>query len=370
MSFPARSHAGRSPRRAPRTLRRRAVGVVALLAASALALAGCGTVTTGAEKSAETITVTDDQGRKVEITGPVKRAVVINSYGNEIIRAIGAGDTIVGTDRTSSDRLPYLGIGGDQIIAEGLDQLNYEAIAELNPDVVILPRNAVWQEAAQQLKGFNIPVVVATAWDYAAFEDTVNLLGKIFGAEKGAQKLLAFNKEINDLLAERLKGVDPVPVYFETVDPYLTVLPASGFHAMIEAAGGRNVFADATGGSSSDELTVDPAQVVSRNPALIFKEFEPSFTPVDRFQEVADEMLARPGFGGIQAVQNGQVYVTNGWATSASAKAIGALYLATWLNPDLFADVDPEVYLKRWVTEFQGAEFTSADDYIQGPFKR
>lgn len=348
--------------------RKRTRGAIALLAASAVALTGCGTVTVDEEESAETITVTDDQGREVEIEGPVERAVVINSYGNEIVRAIGAGDTIVGVDRTSSDRLPYLEIDPDDIVAEGLDQLNYEAIAELSPDVVVLPRNAVWQEAATQLESFGIPVVVATAWDYAAFEDTVTLLGEVFGAEEGANELLDFNNEIHELLAERLDGVDPVPVYFETVDPYLTVLPASGFHHMIVAAGGENVFADASGGSASDELTVDPAEIVNRNPSLIFKEFEPSYTPVDQFESLADEVLNRGGFAGIDAVQNGQVYVSNGWATSASGKAIGAIYLATWLHPELFEDIDPEVYLERWVTEFQGADFTSADDYIQGPF--
>src|SRR5690606_32684271 len=110
----------------------------------------------GAE--AQTITVTDDQDREVTLEGPVDRAVVVNSYGNEFVRAIGAGDTVVGVDRTSLDRLPYLPVEDDAIVAEGLDQLNYEAIAELDPDVVVLPRNAVWQEAEQQLSGFGIPV--------------------------------------------------------------------------------------------------------------------------------------------------------------------------------------------------------------------
>lgn len=340
---------------------------VAVLAASAVALTGCGTVTVEGEEPTETITVTDDQGREVEIQGPVESAVVLNSYGNEVVRAIGAGDAIVGVDRISADRLPYLETTEDEIIAEGLDQINYEAIAELKPDVVVMPRNAVWQEAATQLEGFGIPVVVATAWDYAAFEDTVNLLGEVFGATEGADELLAFNNEIHELLEERLEGVDPVPVYFETVDPYLTVLSASGFHHMIEAGGGENIFGDASGGDAQDEMTVDPAEIVNRNPSVIWHEFAPSYTPTDQFADIAEEIYSRGGFSGIDAIQDEQVYVSNGWASSASAKSIGALYLATWLHPELFEDIDPEVYLERWVTEFQGADFTSADDYIQGP---
>lgn len=346
------------------------IAALAALTAAALVLSACGTVTaeepTGDAGGA--FTVVDDQDREVEIAGPVERAVVINSYANEFVRAIGAGDTVVGVDRTSLARLPYLPVDDSAVIAEGLDQLNYEAIAELDPDVVVLPRNAVWQEAAQQLEPFGIPVVVATAWDYAAFDDTVNLLGEVFGAQDGAQRLLDFRGEIDTLLAERTAGLTPVPVYLETVDPYLSVLPGSGFHALIEAAGGVNVFADAAGGDAQEEITVDPAQIVTRNPAVILHEFEPSAEPVDRFQTIADEIAARPGFSGVQAVQDGRIYVTNGWATSALAKSIGALYLATWLNPDAFADIDPDAYLERWVTEFQGTDFGSASDYVQGPF--
>ncbi len=345
---------------------------LAALTAAALVLTGCGTVTVD-ESAAETdgaFTVVDDQDREVEIAGPVERAVVLNSYANEFVRAIGAGDAVVGVDRTSLTRLPYLPVDDSAVIAEGLDQLNYEAIAELDPDVVVLPRNAVWQEAVDQLDAFGIPVVVATAWDYAAFEDTVDLLGQVFGAEEGAQGLLDFRGEIDDLLAERVEGLEPVPVYLETVDPYLSVLPGSGFHALIEAAGGVNVFADAAGGDAQEEITVDPSEVVTRNPAVIVHEFEPSAAPVDRFAQLGDEIAARPGWSGVQAVQDGEIYVANGWATSALAKSIGALYLATWLHPEAFADVDADAYLERWVTEFQGTELASASDYVQGPLGR
>lgn len=342
---------------------------LAAVAAAALVLTGCGQVTVedDAADASGAFTVVDDQDREVELDGPVETAVVLNSYANEFVRAIGAGDTVVGVDRTSLTRLPYLPVDDSAVIAEGLDQLNYEAIAELDPDVVVLPRNAVWQEAAQQLEGFGIPVVVATAWDYSAFEDTVTLLGEVFGEQEGAQELLDFHAEIDDLLVERTEGLEPVSVYFETVDPYLSVLPGSGFHALIEAAGGVNVFADAAGGDAQEEITVDPSEVVQRDPAVIVHEFEPSATPVDRFQQLADEITARPGWSGVQAVQDGEIYVANGWATSAIAKSIGALYLATWLHPEAFADVDADAYLERWVTEFQDTELSAATDYVQGP---
>lgn len=341
--------------------------LAATSAGLALLLTGCGEVTMEQSAEAESFTVTDDQGRDVTIDGPVERSVVINSYGNEFVRAIGAGDTVVGVDRTSLNRLPYLEVEEEAVIAEGLDQLNYEAIAELEPDVVILPRNAIWEEAATQLESFGIPVVVATAWDYAAFDDTVELLGEVFGEEEGADEVQAFNQEILDAVAEGVEGQDTVPVYLETVDPYLTVLPGSGFHALIEAAGGENVFADSSGGDAQEEITVDPADVVSRNPELIIHEFEPSAEPTGDgvFSDIGSGMYSRAGWSNIDAITEEQVYVANGWATSAVAKSIGAAYLATWLHPEQFEDLDPETYLQRWVEDFQGTEFSSDEDYIQ-----
>ena len=350
------------------TVRRRTLLGAALAALPVLGLAACGEVTVkGEAEAAEQLTIIDDQGREVVLPGPARSAVVLNSYTQEFLRAIGGGDRVVGVDRASLDRLPYLGLAEDQIIAEGLDQLNYEAIAGLDPDVVIMPRNAVWQEAAQQLEAFGIPLVVATAWDTEVVDETITLLGQVFGLEDRAQIVLDFRTEISGLLEERLADVEPVPVYFETVEPYLTALPGSGFHAMILAAGGANVFDDASGGDAQEELTVDPAEVVLRDPEFVIHEFEPSAEPVDRFDALREEIASRAGWDGMTALAQGNVAIANGWATSALGKSIGALYLGSWLHPQEMDGVDPDRFLTRWVTEFQDTALSDPADYVQGP---
>ena len=164
------------------TPRRRTVLGTALAALPLLGLAACGEVTVEGQAGASAqLTIIDDQEREIVLPGPAQKAVVLNSYTNEFLRAIGAGDRVVGVDRASLDRLPYIDLAENQIIAEGLDQLNYEAIAGLEPDVVVMPRNAVWQEAAEQLEAFGIPLIVATAWDTEVVDETLTLLGQVFG---------------------------------------------------------------------------------------------------------------------------------------------------------------------------------------------
>ena len=315
------------------------------------------------------IVVVDDQDREVTIDGPVERAVVALSYNNEFIQAIGAGDRVVGVDRGTVQRAPYLGLGEDDIVGESIGELNYEAIVALDPDVAIIPRNGAWQEAAEHLEKFDIPVVVITSWDVDVFDETIDLLGEIFAEEEGAQAVTDFYDEIHATVAERVEGTEAVPVYWETDQPYITALPGSGFDQVITAAGGTNVFGDITGGDAQHEITVDPASVVERDPAVIVHEQPPSADPYGEAEvaEIVEGIPARPGWSGISAVQDGQVYVSNGWATSGLSKAIGTIYLASWLHPEQFADIDPADYLERWATEFQGvSSYPGAASYIAG----
>ena len=54
--------------------------------------------TTAEAKEGETTTFVDDLGREVELELPVTRACVANRYNNELIRAVGAGDAVVGVE--------------------------------------------------------------------------------------------------------------------------------------------------------------------------------------------------------------------------------------------------------------------------------
>ena len=97
-------------------------------------------------------TFTDDAGRTVELELPIKRAVIFNRYAVEFARAIGAIDKVVGVDAsTMRDPAYWPQFKESDIVGQGQTQPNYEAIVALKPDVVIIPRNGVYDEAALQL---------------------------------------------------------------------------------------------------------------------------------------------------------------------------------------------------------------------------
>ena len=66
--------------------------------------------TTAEAKEGETTTFVDDLGREVELELPITRACVANRYNNELIRAVGAGDAVVGVDQYTAQDPVYLSL--------------------------------------------------------------------------------------------------------------------------------------------------------------------------------------------------------------------------------------------------------------------
>lgn len=304
----------------------------------------------------------DDVGRKVVVRTPVRRVVVFNRYNVEFVRAIAGTTSLVGVDaNTAKERAYWPELRNVQVVGQGQSTPNYDAVADLAPDLVILPRNGAWAEADRLLTPLGIPVAVVTAWDVLKHEQNVTLLGRLFERPKAAEALNAFYRHWRDLLARRLVGVKRKRVYLEEVGDYRTLLPGSGWHDMIETGGGINVFRDvdlsagnATRGTSQG-FTVDPEEVIARRPDAIIKLQPGQYAPHPRefSRAVLDSIAARPGFATIPAVREGQVYHISYYLAGGCSKIIGALQVAKWLYPDRFRDIDPEDVMAQWLTRFQ-----------------
>lgn len=326
--------------------------------------------------SAAAESFTDDAGRTVELKLPIGRAVIFNRYAVEFARAIGAIDKVVGVDAsTMRDPQYWSEFGEEDIAGQGQTQPNYEAIVALKPDLVILPRNGVYEEAARQLEPFGIPVLVVTAWDTLQHVDNVTLYGKLFDKQERAAELVGFYQKYMDLLAERLKGVERKRVYLEEVRDHVTVTPGSGWHAMIEAGGGINIFGDIdiknepSSRGNENSFTVDPEEVIARAPDLVIKLQPGSYAtfPTEKFAEAWQSFSTRQDILGTPAGAAGNAYLINYYLAGGSSKVTGALQVAKWLYPDLFADIEPEDAMKEWIEDFQGLPFQGAMTY-QGSF--
>lgn len=343
---------------------------------------------TAAPPERTTTTVTDDAGREVELDLPVASVASGlggNQYILELIRAVGDPNRVIAATESQINTPGWAGYWDDfafydekspVFVAGETGSFNYDKLIELKPDVLLTGSNSPWQEAEAKLEPFGIKVLVFTAWEPRFSDQNIALLGELFGTQERAEQYTAsLTGEIEALLAERLAGLkeeDKVRVYFEGQKDYVAGIPG-GWDWVIRYAGGANIYADIiiNGGLGWNQIDVDPADVVSRNPAFIIKNgvadkpqglYEPWSR--EEFEATAQSLLSRPGFEHVDAVKNGRVWITNNYLTSAASKWVGALYLATWLYPERFEGVDPERYFRAWVEEYQSSTYYPAEQYV------
>ena len=343
------------------------------LLGSAAALAGvtAGILPTWA--NAQTVSrtdITDDLGRRVSLALPLKRVVVFNRYTTEFVRAIGAMDAVVGTDiDPARHRLYWPTVTREMLAGASGTSLNYEAIVAMRPDALLMPRNSDWARAQQLLAPLGIPVVVVTAWDYLKHEFNVELLGQLFNQPRRAAELNSWFRGWRARLGERMAGLaaaDRPRVYFEEVGDWRSVLPGSGWHDMIEAGGGRNLFGDVrlgdgVGGASSprgsvNNFAVDPEEVLARAPDVIVKLQPGQYQPHPRqfAREVLERVAQRPALGALPAVRAQRVYHLSYYLAGGCSKITGALQIAQWLHPQRVRGLDPMQAMDEWLQRWQG----------------
>lgn len=357
-----------------------------------LSLTGCGAATSNAstaytsvlsssetlstEPKVQQIVLTDDAGREITLEKPLERVVVFNKFNSEIIRALGKVDTIVGTDKnTLQDKQYWPGWTDEMMVAVTQKDIDFEKVAALKPDAVILPTNGAYEDCIKNLEPFGIKTIVVTGWQNKDFAKQIEIIGKAFGEDQKAQEYIVFCQTQVDILSEKLKNVTPARVYLENSGEYHSCLPGSGWNDMITMGGGSNIFGDVDfakedqSKGSVHSFEVDREQIIERNPEAVFLNvYDSAATPgvsiyvapdQEKLNEALKAMADRPGWNTIDAVKNGDVYGVSAFAGNGCFKIVGASYIAKYLYPEEMKDVDPDAFFSEWLEKWQGVESVS-----------
>lgn len=315
--------------------------------------------------TSDTITLTDNAGRVVELPYPVETAVVANRYGSELIRACGAIDHVIAVDlNTAQDREYWAIFDPENVIGKGQSELDYEKIVELNPQVLILPENGSVEEAEEKLAPFGIKVFVISGYATADFKNQTENIGKMFGVEEQAKKFYDYFNDKLEYIQKQLEGQETRTLYLETTGQYKTPFPGDPFFDMIKFSGADNIFGGEDAASTGNGSEIDPEEVVARNPDCIIKVITPTqalsgtglYEPPtkDDFVAAYNELKSRPGWEDTKAFQNNDVYFMTQFSHGGASKLVGTMYIAKWLYPDLLPDLDPDEVFRAWMEDFQG----------------
>lgn len=331
-----------------------------------LLLAGCGADKEQKTASKQnTITVTDSLGRKVELTYPVKRAVVSNAYNAELITAIGAIDRVVGVDYHIYQDQDGFGhrFTKDMMIGNDQRSLNYEKIIELKPQVVIMTSNGGWEDAVKKLTPFGIAVVNVDAYYTDKFRENAQLMGEIFGEQAKAKEYIDYFSSKLEYINKQLQNVPKKSLYFEYRAPGKTTVPGDYFFNMVEYSGAENIF------KTAKNVNVDIESVVEKNPEYIVKVSDvnvySSYNPptLEEHKRIKAKLIARPGWEHIRAVEKDNILLLSHYVHGGASKLVGTMYIAKFLYPEQLPDLHPEQVFRDWVSKYQKLKYKKGHTY-------
>lgn len=323
------------------------MGALALAAALCLNLAACGAASSSAASSAAAssqavassaaaseaagITLTDQAGRTVTLEQPAESIVSCYYISTYATIALGLKDKIVGLENKADTRALYALAAPElpQLTQVGtLKELNVEAVAALEPDLVIMPQKLI--DNAQTLEDLGITVMIVNPETQEGLETMLTLIGEACGASDQAQALIVYNHTQLERAAEMTAELEKPSVCLLGNSSYLSVAPAAMYqNDLIEQAGGVNAAA-----SIEEDYWADVSYetLLALAPEVLVIPSAASYT--------AEDVMNDPQLADLPAVQNGAVYTMpqglDGWDSPTPSGILGVLWLTSVLHPEAY----------------------------------
>lgn len=330
------------------------------------------------------ITVTDMIGREVTVVpGSYKRVVCVGAGALRMYSYIGDVNLLCGVEdidnTTLSERpmmfdsvarpyvlaygdvfntLPSCGVGGPMAQAA-----EAEKILACNPDIVISEFEDVDKSNALQ-EQLGVPVITLSSGSRSVFDEKfygcMELLGKVFGREEQAEKLVSFVRSEAEAISARVADIpeeSKPSVYicglgnWGTTDHLMTAENYVSFEVadvknVIQGLGMQGV------GPIEEEKFVELGEdmdIIILDAAAV-KNIKPLYAE--------DKSL----FDSCKAWQDGEVYLEmayNAYYTNYEIVLINTWFIAKTVYPEAFADIDLTAKTNEVTKIFLGAELAS-----------
>ena len=224
------------------------------------------------------------------------RIVCLSDETTETLYLLGEQDRIVGVSGFST-RPPE--VRGKPRVST-FNSANVDEILALKPDLV-LTFSDVQAEITRQLVLQGLTVLNFNQRSVAGIFDMIRTLARILGiSSKGDELIDSLRLGMASVEAVAQRFPQRPRVYFEEWhDPLISGI--GWVDEIVEVAGGVPVFPELRARAKAQDRVIDPAEVVRRNPEVIFASW-------CGMKVSLDAIHSRPGWDQISAVRNGHVY--------------------------------------------------------------
>jgi iron complex transport system substrate-binding protein len=228
----------------------------------------------------------------VTIDTEPERIVSLSPTATEMLYAIGAGDQVVAVDDFSNypEGTPMTDLSGFEP--------NVEAVTTYQPDLVVLSFDA--NDVVAGLERVDIPVLeypAATSLD-ESYDQIIQLGAATGHAGEAADVVEGMRADIDDLADQAAEHDEPLSYYHELDDQLHTATSQTFIGQVYALAGLENVADPADDGTGYPQVSAE--LLLESDPDMIFLADEAA--GVD-----AAAVAARPGWGEVTAVRNGDI---------------------------------------------------------------
>jgi cobalamin transport system substrate-binding protein len=226
------------------------------------------------------------------------RVISLSPTATEDLFAIGAGKQVVAVDQDSNypARAPRTSLSGYTP--------NVEAIANYNPDLVVISYNP--DNFASQLKKLGIKVVSLPAADNLkqAYGEILRL-GGLTGHPRGAKAVVhSMRTHLAAIVASVPKARRHLRVYHELDPTYYSATSQTFIGSIYKLFGFRDI-ADGAGGTGDGYPQLSAEYIIAKNPQIIV------LADTRCCGQSYSTVAARPGWSSISAVVHHRVVLAN-----------------------------------------------------------
>jgi iron complex transport system substrate-binding protein len=326
-----------------------------------------------AQPAPQPITLRDVAGREVTLPGPARRVLlgegrlisaiallerddptkVVAGWMGEFRRLDPQGFAQLAARYPAAETIPVVG-------ASTAETFSIESALTARPDLVVLGLDGHGpgrgSEAEAQFARAGVPVVFVDFRQDPLHNTlpSIAVLGKALGRDREAAEYVAFAQGRMDRIQARLaeaKGPRPTVLMELRAGGTRECCGSPGrgnLGGLIELAGGANIGADVVPGALGP---LNLEYVVSRDPAVYIAtggaagegtqpRVGPGVTPEEARAALA-RTVSRAGISGLSGVKAGRAHALWHSFYDSPFNLLALEALASWIHPELFADLDP-----------------------------
>lgn len=325
--------------------------------------------------------VTDVRGRSVEVPESASRIAIddsrflialslIHEDPVSVLSAWAHDANRLGADVYADWQEKYPQLDNLPRIASSAGAFNVESILAAAPDVMVVSSGAGPSEAqVGQLQSGGVPVVYIDFFTspFENLETSLMLLAKLTNRESEAESFLAFRKSRLDEIAARVATLDADDQPTVFLEPHAGMSsdccnsPGRGnMGDFIDFVGGHNIGADVIS-QAFGQLSLE--YVIASDPDVYIATGGPHLERAGglvlgtRYSESeARESLQgvsqRTGISFLTSVSKGRVHGFSHQLINSPLDVVAIEAFATWIHPELFADIDVAATLEEINTRY------------------